>query len=122
MARFLILLAMAMSSLLAQAQSDPLRPPATFSAGKGEAPASEAAELVLQSVLIAAGHREAVISGRTVSIGQSIQGYRLKSLDERSARLLGPQGELRLQLNSVQIQSREVPTRAAPTRQAGHKP
>lgn len=122
MARFLILLAMAMSSMLAQAQSDPLRPPATFSAGKGEAPASDAAELVLQSVLIAAGHREAVISGRTVSIGQSIQGYRLKSLDERSARLVGPQGELRLQLNSVQIQSREVLARPAPTRQAGHKP
>ncbi len=123
MARLLISCLLALSAATVLAQSDPLRPPAAFGEARGEATPGASAELVLQSVLIADGHREAIISGRTVGIGQSVQGYRLKSLDERSARLVGPQGELRLQLNSVQIQTRKPgAAHAAPTRQAARQP
>ncbi|MDQ7990771.1 MAG: hypothetical protein REI09_14145 [Candidatus Dactylopiibacterium sp.] len=102
------------------AQADPLRPPASFLAATGE---SRAAPLpVLQSVLIADSHRQAIINGRTVSIGQSVEGYRLVALDRQGASLVGPQGRVVLSLNPVQIRPRSGAASSAPTHPAGSRP
>lgn len=109
-------------ALPAFAQNDPLRPPAGFVAGEtGQAEAPEEA-LVLQSVLISGAHREAVINGQLLTPGQSIRGYRLKSVDEQGARLEGPQGALTLKLLSVQIRTRSGADSSVPHKPTGRKP
>lgn len=115
MARFLIL-ALCLACSGAMAQTDPLRPPAGLIGG-GARTAAPDDTLRLQSVLISGKHREAIINGRLLGIGQSINGYRLLALDERSARLAGPSGTVVLQLLPVKIQPRAAAASRPATRQ-----
>lgn len=85
----------------AQAESffDPTRPLVSVlvpDAVQGTSPAE--APLVLQSVLLSPQRKQAVISGQSVALGQSIRGYRLINLGSHQAELQGPRGRLTLWL------------------------
>lgn len=76
---------------------DPLQPPPGFGvAGAGVAAAEE--QPVLQSVLLSAQRKIALINGRSIPLGGRFGSYRLIELDARSAVLQGPQGRLKLYL------------------------
>lgn len=123
MARILTLLLLLGVSRPLFAQNDPLRPAAGFAAGEAVATSAESAEaLQLQSVLIAGRHREALINGQPLTPGQTIRGYRLVSVDEHGARLVGPEGPLELKLLSVQIRTRSGASSSAPHKPTGRKP
>lgn len=81
------------------AESDPTRPPSV--AGESRPAGQEAAGgPVLESVMIPArGKPVAVISGKTVVLGQKFGEDRLVRLTEREAVLRGKGGETRLALN-----------------------
>ena len=69
---------------VAQVQTlrDPTRPPGTaIKAGPGVV----TGELVLQSILISPERKAAVISGRLVTVGQSVGGYMLVAMAENVA-------------------------------------
>ncbi len=76
---------------------DPTRPPASVLAPQAET-ITQNAPLQLQSVLLSPQRQVAVISGQSVLVGQSIRGYRLRTLTNRQAELQGPQGRLTLWL------------------------
>ncbi|MBS1208983.1 MAG: hypothetical protein H6R19_1381 [Proteobacteria bacterium] len=102
---------------------DPTRPPAalltlqdgtTGSAARAESP------LVLQSILRSPQHQTAMISGRSVALGQSIRGYQLRSLESQKAELEGPQGCLTLWL-IPSFHSDPAPVAAKATSHQGDK-
>jgi len=89
-------------SLSAQAQvADPTRPPEAWQAtgaSSGDA-APESAGPRLQSVLVPQrGRPVAVISGKTVALGEKFGQARLVSLNEQVAVLRGPEGVTQLYL------------------------
>lgn len=59
---------LAVSPVHAQTMTDPTRPPAAFDRGQGAAAVGTGP--MLQSVLIASGRSEAIISGQTVRLGE----------------------------------------------------
>jgi len=86
---------------LAEDFFDPTRPPAALlTPQNGSAGATEHAEapLVLQSVLRSPQRQVAIISGRSVALGQRIRGYKLIVLGNQQAELQGSQGRLTLRL------------------------
>jgi MSHA biogenesis protein MshK len=78
----------------AQTMRDPTRPPGAGAAKAGPAAAPSGGGLVLQSILISQERRAAVISGRVVGPGESINGYMLVGLSEGEA-VLKNGGEVR---------------------------
>ena len=80
---------------------DPTRPPASLRpASATAAPAVPAAPaLVLQSVLIGEGRKPtAIINGRVVELGDSLDGLRLVRVFDTGAQLAGPNGATTLAL------------------------
>lgn len=64
----LLSLCLAVSVAHSQTLTDPTRPPAVFDPGQGAAAVNTGP--MLQSVLIASGRSEAIISGQTVRLGE----------------------------------------------------
>lgn len=77
--------------------ADPTRPPA-FMPGGGADGSLAPAGPVLQSVLISAGRKSAIISGERVELGEKFGETRLTRLTETEAVLEGPQGRTVLRL------------------------
>jgi len=72
----------------AQPLSDPTKPPVGFQ-GASQAPGSQRmGGLVLQSVLISADSRSAIINGKHVMLGEKIGGLRLVGVTETEVLLL----------------------------------
>ena len=64
--------------------------------------------LHLQTVLVAAGRRVAVINGRTLNIGDQIGQYRLQSIDGEEVQLCSAEGDKKLQLHPNIIIHKQV--------------
>jgi len=80
---------------------DPTRPPASLRPASASSTPSVAAAtaLVLQSVLIGEGRKPtAIINGRVVELGDSLDGQRLVRVFEGGAVLAGPTGPMTLAL------------------------
>ncbi len=105
-----------------EAMRDPMRPPATASTPAMTGAGAEAPPApVLQSVIIGADRRHALISGRRVAIGDDVAGARVTRIEDGRVTLRGPQGtrELRLYPQVTKTPSRAVrPERALPPRAA----
>ena len=86
--RYLILglaLSLTTFAIAAQQLRDPTRPPAGASKGtstSGAAKSRARSGMVLQTVLISEDRRVAVISGRLMSVGDTISGFRLTEIRE----------------------------------------
>jgi hypothetical protein len=76
---------------------DPTRPPSSTPGG-GESVASGVQGLVLQSVLIAPQRRLAVINGRTLAIGERIDGVTVIDIQPHEVVVKRASGELTLRL------------------------
>lgn len=85
----------------AAALDDPMRPPAS-AAVTGSAPAA-ATQFVLSSTLIARERRSAVINGRNVGVGDSVDGARVVEIQPTQVRLQHQGRQLTLQLLPVAI-------------------
>lgn len=90
--------------------NDPTRPVIVTPAPSESIEKRPAAEvLVLQSVLVAADRKAAVISGRMVALGSSVGGYRLVRVSENDVTLSGPEGLKTLKLfPAVQMRDADV--------------
>lgn len=77
--------------------ADPTRPPAFLTGSGGQSPMTLTGP-VLQSVLISADRRSAIISGERVDLGGKYGESRLTGLTEADAVLEGPQGRTVLKL------------------------
>ncbi|MBI5918890.1 MAG: hypothetical protein HY849_05915 [Nitrosomonadales bacterium] len=77
---------------------DPTRPPAELSAPVADAARSVAEGDVLQSVILAAGRRAAIINGQEVRVGERYGNAKLVEVGEGQAVLQGPQGRRVLSL------------------------
>lgn len=93
-----LLLLSALPAMAAELLNDPTRPAPEFMPPSQQNRTVEAEVLTLQSILLSPQRKIAIISGRTVSIGESILGHQLQSLGNRSATLKGPKGTITLQL------------------------
>lgn len=104
MARFLSLFLLLSVGTAWAAESDfhdPTRPPDLWLRGSQPTTADSApveTPLVLQSIMLSAQRKAALISGQPVMLGQSIRGYRLESLTAKTAVLYGPKGTITLKL------------------------
>ena len=83
-------LAVAASGAIAQGLRDPTRPPGT-SAKAGRSPAAHSG-WTLQSVLISAQRRNAIINGEVVPVGGSVAGAELIAISEERVTLRTAQG------------------------------
>ncbi|GAB4303394.1 MAG: hypothetical protein Kow0096_25430 [Thiohalomonadaceae bacterium] len=85
----------------AAALDDPMRPPgsAAFSAGA----ASGASQFVLSSTLIARERRSAVINGRSVGVGDHVDGARVIEIQPSQVRLQHQGRRLTLSLLPVAV-------------------
>jgi len=87
------------TAVQAQTLRDPTRPPGG-GAGKSVSGGAVAQkeDLELQSILISPERRAAIISGRVVRLGESVQGYRVVAIGEGEAvlRMDGQSRTLRL--------------------------
>lgn len=88
-------------SLQAMALEDPMRPPHS-AAVTGAAPRA-ATQFVLSSTLIARERRSAVINGRSVSVGDSVDGARVIEIQPTQVRLQHQGRQLTLQLLPVAV-------------------
>lgn len=96
-----ILATVAIGAAAAEILQDPTRPPASlFAAAEGDAAtvAATNSAYVLQSVLIGAGRRSAIIGGRQLAIGERLGGYTLVRIAETEVLLQGPEGSRTLKL------------------------
>ncbi len=89
-------LALVALTLAAQPLRDPTQPPAEAVAVDVKPVAHKG--LTLQTVVISQQRRTAVISGRIMSVGDTIQGYRLVEIRESEALLRGSKGTRTLRL------------------------
>jgi MSHA biogenesis protein MshK len=100
----------------AQALDDPMRPPqaaAVAAAAAGEAQAAVPGGSRLQSILLSPGRKLAVIDGRTVPLGGSVDGATLVAIRETEVVLQKGAERETLKLNPG-VQIRPVPRLAAP--------
>jgi len=98
----------------AQALADPMRPPqAAAVAAAGEAQAAVPGGSRLQSILLSPGRKIAVIDGRTVPLGGSVDGATLVAIRETEVVLQKGAERETLKLNPG-VQIRLVPRLAAP--------
>jgi len=94
-----LVLALQAPLLMAQQLRDPTQPPGRSSTVvKGQTVAKAGHGLVLQTVLIASDRRNAVISGRLLSVGDKIAGYRLVEIREGAVVIEGSRGTRTLRL------------------------
>jgi hypothetical protein len=78
---------------------DPTRPPASLLRAAGPSPAAAAMTgPVLQSVMISAARKSAIIGSQRVELGGTFRGSRLTALSESEAILEGPEGRTVLKL------------------------
>lgn len=104
----LALMAMTSTATANEPLNDPTRPPIAPAGPVASIEKRPSVEgLVLQSVLVAADRRAAVISGRMVAIGGSVGGYRLVQVGENDVTLSGPEGIKTLKLFPA-VQMRDV--------------
>lgn len=96
----------------AQALADPTRPPAAAEAGEGDRLAPPPSRL--QSVLISPARKLAVIDGRTVSLGGTVEGATLVAIRESEVVLQKGAERETLKLNPG-VQMKPVP-RLAPAK------
>lgn len=73
------------SPSLAQVLTDPTRPPAATLADDGaEKEAGEGATPVLQSILISPSRRQAIISGKTMTVGEKVGDAKIVRITENT--------------------------------------
>ena len=60
---------------------DPMRPQYSLDGNARPAPAKKAVALELQSTIVSEGRRLAVINGRTVGVGATVYGARVKAVE-----------------------------------------
>lgn len=82
----------------AEALRDPTRPPAVLSAAQDGATEVVASGPLLQSVLVSAGRRSAIISGQNVQVGDRIGDARVVEINENEVVLRTGGGLQRLKL------------------------
>ncbi len=73
----------------AQELRDPTRPPSEASARPAAAKSRARGGLVLQTVLISPERKTAVISGRVMSVGDTVSGFRLVEIREGEVLMKG---------------------------------
>ena len=94
-------LTLALFSLTSAAQRlrDPTRPPpGAFVVPKADGESVARKTMTLQTVLISSERRTVVISGRVMSIGDTMDGYRLLEIREAEVVMKGPKGTRTLRL------------------------
>ena len=77
---------------------DPTRPPTGVSTKSAGAQSGARSGMVLQTVLISEQRRAAVISGRVLSVGDTISGFRLAEIREGEVVMRGSRGKRTLRL------------------------
>lgn len=84
----------------AQKLRDPTRPPggASTVSKSGAVGSSGRSGLILQTVLISANRKSAVINGRLMSVGDTMSGYRLTKIREGEVEMKGRNGTRTLRL------------------------
>jgi MSHA biogenesis protein MshK len=105
------LAASASEAALAQALADPMRPPAAPAASPAEGAKDSPPAMRLQSVLISAARRVAVIDGRLVRQGERVGDGKLVAISESHVVLQRPHGRETLKLNAT-VDKQPVPRRA----------
>jgi len=106
----------------AQKLRDPTRPPGGVSAASKSrvAESSLRSGMVLQTVLISANRKAAVISGRLMSVGDTISGFRLTKIREGEVEMKGRSGTRTLRLFAAVKKVDSVPA-AAPDKKKGQE-
>jgi len=94
----LVLLGMGLFSVsptLSQGLVDPTKPPPSFGAGETATPGDQASQAgpVLQSVLLSASRKEAIISGKLVKVGDAVGEAKVVRISESEV-VLRKGGEL----------------------------
>ena len=84
----------------AQPLRDPTRPPADASSAMSKPAAQSGSRnrMILQTVVISAERRKAVISGRVMSVGDTLFGFRLAAIREGEVVMKGSKGTRILRL------------------------
>lgn len=86
-------------TLAAQPLRDPTRPPpGAFAVSKAGGKPDARKSMMLQTVLISPQRRTVVISGRVMSIGDTMDGYRLVEIREAEVVMKGSKGTRTLRL------------------------
>jgi len=93
-----LLLASISVSGIAQPLRDPTRPPTEASAESVTAKTRARGGMILQTVLISPERRTAVISGRVMSVGDTVSGFRLAEIRESEVVMKGASGTRTLRL------------------------
>jgi hypothetical protein len=93
-----LLLASVSAVNFAQQLRDPTRPPLDVSAKPAGAKSRTHGGLVLQTVLISPERKTAVISGRVMSVGDTLSGFRLVEIREGEVVMKGSRGTRTLRL------------------------
>ena len=88
MNKFRCFLLLLLLPVLGWAQSDPMKPP-FFDGSSDKAEVKAARSVKLSMVLIAPGRKVAVIDGKSVTVGDSVSGYRVLRIDEGKVVLSG---------------------------------
>ena len=83
---------------IAQPLRDPTRPPTEASAKSVTAKPRARGGMILQTVLISPERRTAVISGRVMSVGDTVSGFRLAEIREGEVVMKGSTGTRTLRL------------------------
>lgn len=104
-----ILLLAAIGATAAQSVEDPMRPPAAGAAGQGGVTQAQAPRWTLHSTLVSPGQRSAVINGRSVGIGERVNGARVLDIQPGSATLRGADGEFVLTLTTPSVKKQAAP-------------
>jgi len=90
-------------SLLAEVLKDPTRPPSHRFSAIGSSGTKAAPRWVLSSTLIAPARRLATINGKTVGVGQKIEGARVMEINPSHVALRDGDKEIILELLPVEI-------------------
>jgi len=92
----------AAGNLGAEELADPMRPPDSQDApNSAEAPVAPRPALTLQSTLVSGDRRSAVINGRSVGVGERVNGARVVAISASGVRLRDGRGVFTLRLPSA---------------------
>ena len=91
----------------AQTVDDPMRPPQT--AATGGVDTSRETGWVLYSTLVSPQQRSAVINGRSVGIGERVNGARVVDIQPGRATLRGKDGDFVLKLTTATVKTQARP-------------
>jgi hypothetical protein len=101
-----LLMALVAPVAAAQAIGDPMRPPASALTPSDDASLAVVPASRLQSTLVSAGQRSAVIDGRVYREGDPVGDARLVAIGVGWVRLHGPGGRTELRLSYTPLQRR----------------